>query len=218
MPDAVDFLHEEVHSLGGSVGGVEVGEQLDPSAAQGPAETGDLGDRAAGQDLDQLLGPPPALLAGGGVADRVDVLRDPPGEGDFSSRVTGGQRRVEPHPVLFGEVLGAAAQQPAALVERAGLVPAVPEGYLLHPAADLVEHVQVELYDVERIQHLHRRGQRVGQGGRYDRARRRAAAATVPGLRRRCPGRSWCAASAPHVLVDAEPGHALETPQSLTSA
>lgn len=168
LADAAELFNEEIHRFGGSVGGagsVEVGEQLHPPAAQGPAQPGDLRDRAAGQDLDESAGPLAALLRGRGVVDRAQVLGDLPGKRYLAGRVPRGQRGVGLHPVGFGQLLGAAAQPSADLVERVAVVPAVSEGLLLHPATDLVQHVEAELDHVERVQHAHRRRQRVGQGG-----------------------------------------------------
>ena len=51
-----------------------------------------------------------------------------------------GEFRVEPGGLFIGEVFGADLQGPADPVERIALAAAVPEGVLLDPAADLVDH------------------------------------------------------------------------------
>jgi hypothetical protein len=50
-------------------------------------------------------------------------------------------------------VLVAAAEQSTDPEQRVAGVPAVAEGLLLHPAADLVDRVQTKSDDVERIRH-----------------------------------------------------------------
>ncbi len=49
-------------------------------------------------------------------------------------------------------LVGATAQQPPDPEQRIILAAAVAEGFLLHSAADLVDGVEAELDDVERIQ------------------------------------------------------------------
>lgn len=49
---------------------------------------------------------------------------------------------------LFGEVFGTDLQGPADPVERIAFAVAAPEGVLLDPAADLVDHGQSQFHDV----------------------------------------------------------------------
>jgi hypothetical protein len=64
---------------------------------------------------------------------------------------------------LVGEGFGAAAQQPAHLIQRVVLVPAVAKGFLLHAMAGLADHVVVQLHRMERVEHPHRLRQRRGE-------------------------------------------------------
>jgi hypothetical protein len=63
-----------------------------------------------------------------------------------------------------GEVLGSVAQQPADPVERVSLVAAVSQGFLLDPAADLVDDLGAEFDDVEGVQDRDGVGRLVADG------------------------------------------------------
>jgi hypothetical protein len=74
MADPAGFLDEQVDRLGWPVGGtvgVEVREQLGLPGSQGPPESGDLGDRAGGQRVEQRLSLPATLGGCVGVVDRA---------------------------------------------------------------------------------------------------------------------------------------------------
>ena len=126
--EAAGLLDEQVDRFGAAVGqsgGVEVGQHLRAPGPQGPAESGDLGDWAAGEAGDDLLGqrPPCDRWAGAGV-DGAQLLVAGPGELDLASRVSGVQAGGEPLLLAVGQVFGAVPQQPADPVERVVLVAA----------------------------------------------------------------------------------------------
>ena len=58
---------------------------------------------------------------------------------------SGGDRVLEPGPLLVGELLGAGAQQVLDAVERVALAAAVAEGLLLDPAAALIDRGGAEV-------------------------------------------------------------------------
>src|SRR3954470_2480673 len=84
--DAAVEFDESVDGFGAAVagaGGVEVGQERGPPAAQGLAEPGDLGDRAGRERRDDLLGESTAGRWGRCVVDGPDLLGAVPGEGDL---------------------------------------------------------------------------------------------------------------------------------------
>ena len=105
------LLDDAVDGLGAGVGdasGGEVGQQLLPPGAQGPAEAGELGDGAGRQRREQLLGPLATSDRGGGVVvDLADALVDAPGELDLGVGVTCRQVGVQPCGLPWGGVLDA---------------------------------------------------------------------------------------------------------------
>ena len=60
---------------------VEAGQDVWSPGPQGPAESGDLGDRAGRERADDLLGQPPARGRGVGLVDRAELLVGVPGDG-----------------------------------------------------------------------------------------------------------------------------------------
>jgi hypothetical protein len=127
--------------------------------AQGAAESGYLGDRAGREGADDLFGDAASLGGVGGVVGVAQLLVALPGGGEFPVRVTGLQSGVEAGALPLGEVFGAVPGQPADLVERVVLVPAVAEGVLLNAASDLVDDLGSEAHGVEGVED----GDRVGQ-------------------------------------------------------
>src|SRR5450830_1262681 len=112
--------------------------------AQGPPEPGDLGDRAGGERRDDLLGD---LLPGGQVTGGVggaDLLVALPGDQDLVVGVAAAQAVDQPVPLPVGQVVRAGAPDVADTVERVVLVPAVAQGVLLDPAADLAHRLPGE--------------------------------------------------------------------------
>src|SRR5665648_966211 len=134
LDDAVDGLCAAVvGSLGGEV--AQVGVLPLP---QGPAQAGDLADRAGRERGHDLLGDllPRGQVSGGvGGADLLVAL---PGEKDLAVGVAAAQAVDEPVPLAFGEVAGGAVQDVADPEQRVPGVAPVTQGVLLNTAADLV--------------------------------------------------------------------------------
>ena len=120
---------------------------------QGAAEAGDFGDRAGWQARQDGLGE----ASSGGVAVLVeagaDLLGAAVGDLDLDVFFAGGERRVQPCLLPFGEVLLAGAEDVPDPVERVVAAAAVPGGVLLNPAADVIDDGAGELDDVERVEH-----------------------------------------------------------------
>ena len=117
-------------AVGGPVGG-EVAQELLTPAAQGPAQAGDLGDRAG---VERLKDPFGDLLAGGQVwrvVGRAQLLVALPGDQDLVVGVAVLQAGGQSVPLAGGEVFGAAAQQVADPEQRVPGVAAVAQGVLL---------------------------------------------------------------------------------------
>src|SRR5215218_9794857 len=115
-----DFLDDQVDRLGAAVGdavGVEVGQHLLLPGLEGAAQTGNLGDRAAGEAV-EYFGGDLAAVGGGGVVDRAELLVALPGQVDLSVRVAGVQAGGDLGLLTLGEVFDAVAEQPRDLVER----------------------------------------------------------------------------------------------------
>jgi hypothetical protein len=74
------------------------------------------------------------------------------GDGDLEAGVAVGQAGVQLSQLPVGEVLAAAAEQTADLVQRVVFVAAPAEGVLLDSAADLIHHLGAEADDVEGVQ------------------------------------------------------------------
>lgn len=97
---------------------------------------------------------------GGQIADGVgqaQLLGGPPSGGDLAVGIAGGQTCREPGQRVGAEPVGAAAQQPADLVQRVTGVTSSIEGGLLDAAADLVNSFHPQGGDVEGVQHVGRR-------------------------------------------------------------
>jgi len=118
--EASGLLDEQVDRFGAAVGDLvsgEVGQYLAAPGPEGPAESGDLGDRAGRERSDDLFGQPTAVVPGRCVVVRAESLVAVPGGGDFPARVPGDQADVEPVSLAVGEVLDASqinTQEPAA--------------------------------------------------------------------------------------------------------
>jgi len=160
---------EQVHRFGGPVGhdpaGGEVGEQFGPPGAQGAAQPGDLGHGAGQRGGDDALGAGPAVLGVVGGVGGHEILGHGPGGGDLAVGVTLGQTSAQLIPGPLGEPVVAATGEPPGAVERVVAVPAPSKGVLLDPAADLIEGVEAQLADVERVEHPHRGRELVAQRG-----------------------------------------------------
>ncbi len=85
--------------------------------------------------------------------------------GQLPARVTDGQGQLKSRPLPLVQREEAAAQQPAAAVERVVPVPAPAEGLLLPTPADVVDNGLTDPHDVESVQHPHRPRQADAQRG-----------------------------------------------------
>ena len=90
------------------------------------------------------------------AVEQPQLLSGDPRGGDFAVGVAEVQAVQQPGPGQVRVVVVAAAQDPANAVERVAGPAAVPEGLLLDPAADLVDRVEPEPDDVERVEHAYR--------------------------------------------------------------
>ena len=89
--------------------GGEVGEERCGPAAEGPAESGDLGDRAGVEGREDLLGPSLPLGEISCPVGRSEVLGAAPGDVDRLVGLVGLDRGGEAVQLLVGEV-GTAAR------------------------------------------------------------------------------------------------------------
>jgi hypothetical protein len=103
------------------------------------AEAGNLGDRARGERVDDVLGGHPAGRVAVLVVAGADLLRAPPGDLDLEVVLPCGERGLEPGLLTVGQVLLAGAQDVPDPIERVVSTSAVAGGVLLHPAPDLVD-------------------------------------------------------------------------------
>ena len=79
-------LDEAVHGLGaavGGAGGVEVGQELPAPLLEGSTEAGDLGDRAGGEGVEDLLRDCSSGGMAGLVVGGADLLGTQPGDFDL---------------------------------------------------------------------------------------------------------------------------------------
>ena len=134
-----------------SAGG-EVGQDLLAPLTQSLSEAGDLVDRTGVQCLEELVGRSLAGRWARGAVDAADGLVDPPGQLDFSGRVTDRKVLGRAGALTFGEVFLPGEQRSADLVERVVLVSPPVQRCLLDAAADLVDDVPGELDDMEGVQ------------------------------------------------------------------
>ena len=98
-------LDEPVDALGPTVGGaagVEVGQEGVFPLSEGAAESGDLGDRAGGEPVDDLLGNLAALGWVGVGVGGSNLLGALPGDVDGVVAVIGGDRRGEAGVLMTG--------------------------------------------------------------------------------------------------------------------
>ena len=153
--DAAGEFDEPVDGLGAAVAGpacVPVRQERVGPLAEGAAEAGDLGDRAARERGEDLLGD---LAAGGQVGMPVRVaqlLRALPGDLDLDVLLTMRERVVKARLLPVGEVLPPGAEDVADAVERVALAAAVAQGVALDAAADVINGLGAEFDSVERVQ------------------------------------------------------------------
>ena len=136
--------------------GVEVAQELAAPLSQGPSEAGDLGDRAAGERVEDLDRDPSARGVAGLVIDRAELLGAAVGDFDLDVALVGSERGRQPGVLPVDEAFLAGAEQVPDPVERVGLAAAVAVDLLLEPAAALVDGGGGELDDVERVENRDR--------------------------------------------------------------
>ena len=124
---------EAVDGFGAAVGGagVEVGQERLLPLAQGPAQAGDLGDRAGGESGEDALGDRASFGLVGVLVGGAQLLGALPGQDDDLVLGAGGERPLDPGALFVGEVLGAGAQDGLDPVERVALAAAVTVQLLL---------------------------------------------------------------------------------------
>src|SRR5215203_4210982 len=158
-----DFLDDQVDRLGAAVGdavGVEVGQHLLLPGLEGAAQTGNLGDRAAGEAV-EYFGGDLAAFGRGGVVDGTELLVALPGQVHLLGRIAGVEAGDDLGLLLVGEVFDAVAEQPTDLVERVLFMTTSAEGVLLDAAAHLVDNLAAQPDHMKRIQHSDGVGQSV---------------------------------------------------------
>ena len=133
--------------------GGEVGQELIAPGAQGPAEPGDLGDRAGGERLEHLRGDGAALGEVGGGERRPQLLVAAPGDGDLEVRVAGLEPGFDSVDLAGGQLVGAGAQRVADPIQRVMFAAAVAELFLLDPAAGLFHRLESEPDHVKGVQY-----------------------------------------------------------------
>jgi hypothetical protein len=97
--------------------GVELGENFGSPGAEGPAEPGNFGDRAA-VEVVQYLDRDLAAFRWNGVVDGAELSVALPGHVHLVCGVAGVEACADLGLLLLGEVLYAMTEQPADLVER----------------------------------------------------------------------------------------------------
>ena len=122
-----------------------MGQELGAPGAQGAAESGDLGDRAGVQSLEQRLGLAASLVEVVGVVDPRSRCAACHATVTSPSGSPVSNARVQPGDVLVGEVLAAPQQQPPDGEQRVAGVTAMTQCVLLDSAADLVDDGVAEL-------------------------------------------------------------------------
>ena len=156
MPDPLGLFGEQVHGFGRSVGaaaGDVEGENLGLPGSYGASQAGQLGDPDAIAPAVEALQRDPGLGQVAGGIDRAQQFLALPGGYHLATRVTGGQPRPQPRPSSAGELLGGGQQQLAVAVQRIWLAASMPQGGLLGPPADLVDHRVGQLDGVEVVHH-----------------------------------------------------------------
>src|SRR5215218_10998262 len=104
-----DFLDDQVDRLGAAVGdavGVEVGQHLLLPGFEGAAQTGNLGDGAAGKAV-EYFGGDLAAFGRGGVVDGTELLVALPGQVRLLGRIAGVEAADDLGLLLVGEVFDA---------------------------------------------------------------------------------------------------------------
>jgi hypothetical protein len=99
----------------------------------------------------------------GGV-DRAQQLLALPRGGDLTAGISRGKAGPQPRPAPPGELLGGGQQQLADAVQRIALAAPMPEGALLHPTADLIDHRVGQPNGVEVVHDHSRMAKRGDQG------------------------------------------------------
>ena len=164
--EPANLFDDQVDGLGAAVAdavGVEVGQDLCFPCAEGTAQPGDFGDRAAVEaveHLDRDL----AALRRGGVVDGAQLLITLPGDVHLVCGVAGVEACSDLGLLTLGEVFHAVAEEPADLVQRVVFAAAVAQRVLLHAPPHLVDHLRPEPDDMERIEDSHGVRQAVTDG------------------------------------------------------
>jgi hypothetical protein len=121
------------------MGGVK-GEELGLPGPHGASQPGQL------RDLDTIAPVVEADQGGAGGWRANRCIHGPeqlfalPGRGPLTTRISSRQPSPQPHSSSAGELLGRGQQQLADAIQRIALAAPMPEGGLLGPPADLVEH------------------------------------------------------------------------------
>ena len=156
VADAFDLFDEGVGRFGRPVGhscGVEVGEQLVAPAVEGAGQPHQFGDLVGGDGGEPGQQPPLGLSSGLGLVDQPEVLGGDPSSGDLLVIVAGVESDQHPGPGVLTVMIVSATQQPADPEQRITLAAPVAEGVVLDPSADLVDCVEAEPDDMERIEY-----------------------------------------------------------------
>ncbi|MPM79463.1 hypothetical protein SDC9_126497 [bioreactor metagenome] len=158
---AVEF-DDPVDGLGAAIvgpAGGEVGQERCPPASEGPPESGDLGDRAGVEGVQDLLRTAASLRGVGCLVGGPQVLGAAPRDVDLHVGLVAVDSGGEPGVLLVGEVLRSCPQDRRDPLQRIPLAAPVPQGGLLDTSTDLVDDLGPELHDVESVQD----GGRVGE-------------------------------------------------------
>ena len=143
VPDPLHLLDEQVDRLGGAVGaagGLVPGEDLGLPGAHGAGQAGQLKElHTVAPAVEALQRGPGGGQVSGGV-DRTQQFLALPGGRHLAETVTGSESRAQPCLAAASELLGGRQQQLADPVQRIALATPMPEGGLLGPPADLVDH------------------------------------------------------------------------------
>src|SRR6266567_2306667 len=143
VPDPLDLLDQQVHGLGRAVGAAAGGVEGEDFSLPRPDGTGKARQLRHPDVVRPAVeapqrGPGVGQVAGG--VDSAQQLLALPGDRYLAGRIPGGQPSPQPHPSPAGELLCGGQQRLADAVQRIAFASPVPEGGLLGPPADLVDH------------------------------------------------------------------------------
>lgn len=110
-------------------------------------------DGAAGHPGEEVVEVAAGGVEGAVLVEGAQVLGEPPGDADLAVGVAVLEPGPQPPPGIHGQPVGPAAQHPPDAVQRVVAVPAAMQGLLLHAVADLIDHREAEVDDVERVEH-----------------------------------------------------------------